>query len=310
MKKKILNIGSVTKDIVIIGDDEYNQIGGAVYYQFSTFDKLKIDHDSIILIGKDELEMMGHLNDKKNIHKIITEKSMQYTNIYQDDNTRQQKAYFPKDKIRIQDIERLDINLNEYSKVILSPLSPYEIDENLIRYFKKSDIETILLIQGFIRKLDKNDNVINTRWDCYQKYLKYTDIISCDAEEFQKAFDISINRDNMKKFILENSLKIVIITQASNGSTIYTENEAIKIPVIKTPHEVDPTGLGDTYLSAFIAKKDESTLFNAGLYAAVCAKNKLENKGTLKTSKNKIEKEYSDILNHISQDSKWNYDCQ
>lgn len=305
MKKKILNIGSVTKDTIIKNKHEYTQIGGAVYYQSSTLNNLKIDNDSIILIGEDGLEMLSDVNSN-NIHKIIKTKTMKYTNIYLKDNTRIQKAYFPKDTIKVEDIEKLNINLNDYSHVILSPLSPYEIDAQLIKYFKRANLETILVIQGYLRQLDKDNNVITCRWDGYHEYLKDIDVISSDEYEFKTAFNIEISTKNIKKFIEDNSLKIVVITQSSNGSTIYTKDEKIRIPAIKTEKEVDYTGLGDTYISAFIAKKDEATLFDAGLYASICSKNKLENRGILKTSKNEIEKEYHELLNQISQNNKRN----
>ena len=310
MKKKILNIGSVTKDTIIRNNNEYTQIGGAVYYQSSTLNTLKIDNTSIILIGEDGLEMISDFDLDNDIHKIITKDCMKYTNIYLEDNTRIQKAYFPKYRIKIEDIEKLNIKADEYSQAILSPLSPYEIDAQLIRYLKKADIETTLVIQGYIRQLDKDNNVIARKWDNYREYLKYTDIISSDEYEFKTAFNVEISTKNMKKFIEDNSLKIVIITQASDGSTIYTKDEKIKIPAIKTKKEVDPTGLGDTYITSFISKKDETTLFNAGIYAAICSKNKLENKGVLKTSKNKIEKEYHELLNKISQNNKRNNNGQ
>ena len=41
MKKKILNIGSVTKDTIITTENKYNQIGGSVFYQLSTLIDLK-----------------------------------------------------------------------------------------------------------------------------------------------------------------------------------------------------------------------------------------------------------------------------
>lgn len=308
MKKKILNIGSVTKDTIITQDNNYNQIGGAVFYQLSTLNKLKIPNDSIILIGENDIDLLNSIDDKNSIHYINKKNTMEYTNIYKD-NKRYQKAYFPKDSIQESDIQQLNINLKDYSDVILSPLSPYEIKPDLIKYLKKAKLEITLVIQGYIRNIDNDNNIITTNWPDYEKYLRYTDIISSDNTEFEKAFNIEINDENMKKFINDHELKIVIITLSSEGSAIYTKNEKIKIPSIPTKKEVDFTGLGDTYISAFIAKKDVLPLFNAGLYASICAKNKLENKSCLKTSKNKIEEEYTEILNQISQNNKWNNNC-
>lgn len=97
MKNKILNIGSITKDIIITEDDKYNQIGGAVFYQLCTFNQLKVPYISIIMIGKDDEKILKNIPTSK-IKTIKNQTTMQYTNIYKN-NKRQQKAKFPKEKL-------------------------------------------------------------------------------------------------------------------------------------------------------------------------------------------------------------------
>ena len=306
MRKKILNIGSITKDCIITPHETYNQIGGAVYYQLSTLNQLKVPNTSIILIGEDDLEMLNNL-DEKTIKTIKTQKTMQYINKYDKDNNRTQKAYLPKEAITP---EKIDINMNEYDNAIISPLSKYEIPIKTLKYIKEKNIETTLLIQGYVRDTDKNNNIIKRKWNNYDKYLKYTDILCCDEEELKTALDKKqITDEEIFHLIKKHNLKEIIITKSIHGSSIYTKTEKVNIPCIKTENEIDHTGLGDTYITAYTYKKQETDIYTAGLFASITAKNKLETKGTLKSTKEEIENELDKILNQISQDNKWNHNC-
>lgn len=307
MRKKILNIGSITKDCIITPSEKYTQIGGAVYYQLATLNQLKVPNTSIILIGEDDLEMLDCL-DENSIKIIKSKKTMQYINKYDKENNRSQKAYLPKEEITP---AKIDINLNEYDKAIISPLSKYEIPIKTLKYIKENNIETTLLIQGYIRDTDKENNIIKRKWKDYDKYLKYTDVLCCDEEELKTALDKrKINDEDIFHLIDKYNMKEIIITKSIHGSSIYTKTEKVNIPCIKTEKEIDHTGLGDTYISAYTYKKEETDIFTAGLFASITAKNKLETRGTLKSTKEEIENELDKILNHISQDNKWNYNCQ
>lgn len=297
MIKKILNIGSITKDLIITPTNKYNQIGGAVYYQLSTLNQLKIPNTSIIMIGEDDHEMLDEVNTE-NIKVIRTKKTMKYSNIYDKDNNRTQKAYFPMEEITIQQLDEININLKEYDKVILSPLSKYEIKSETLKYFKKYGLETTLLIQGYTRDLDKEHNIIKRSWKDYADYLEYSDVICCDDEEIKTALGKNtINDEDLFKLQEKYNLKEIIITKSTKGSTIYSNNKRIDIPCIRTDKVVDPTGLGDTYISAYTYKRRKSDCYTAGLFASITAKNKIETKGTIKCKKEEIEEELEKILN-------------
>jgi sugar/nucleoside kinase (ribokinase family) len=189
--------------------------------------------------------------------------------------------------------EQIDIELKEISNVLLSPLSPYDIPIETITFFKENNIRTILIPQGLLRQTDENNNVIERNWNDIDKYLKDVDIICLDENEAKKAFNLgNINDELILEILKKHNLEQIIITKAERGSTIYTESSICNIPAIKTKHAIDATGLGDTYIAAYIAKFEEShNEYESGLFAAITAKEKLENKGPLKSSKEKIEKE-------------------
>lgn len=288
MNKRILAIGPVTKDHIITSDEEYFQIGGAVFYQTLTLTRLKYEVTSIISISKDDMNLLEEID--ADIKYVFTDKTMEYTNIYDENFNRKQKAVLPKNPIFP---DQINVDLNDVGNVLLSPLSPYDIPSETITYFKENNIRTVLIPQGFLRQTDDNTNVIERNWNDIDKYLKDVDIISMDENEAKNAFNINIIHDEMIIKILKGyNLEQIIITKAERGSTIYTKDDIYNIPSIKTKHAIDATGLGDTYIAAYIAKLEESkNIYESGLFASITAKEKLENKGPLKSSKDKIEKE-------------------
>ena len=288
MKNKILSIGPVTKDHIITPHDSYSQIGGAVYYQTMTLTQLEQDATSIITIGKNDTKLLNNIMKKQEI--ILKEKTQEYTNIYDTKLNRTQKAILPENTIHPQDIK---INLTPIKYALISPLSPEDIPPETIQHIKQHHTTTILLPQGYLRKTDKNNNITQKQWNNKEKYLKHTDIICLDKKEAKTAFNIdNIKKETINKILNKYNLQQVIITLAEKGSKIYTKNETIKIPAIKTTKNIDATGLGDTYIAAYITKLQETrNIREAGLFASITAKEKLENKGPLQTNKEKIEEE-------------------
>ncbi len=290
MNKRILAIGPITKDCIITPQDKYFQIGGAVFYQTVTLSRLKCNVSSIISMSKDDVKLVEDMNINADIHYIFTDQTMQYTNIYDENFNRTQKAKLPKNPIYP---EQINVNLDNISSVLISPLSPYDIPPETINYFKQANIRTILVPQGLLRQTDENHQIIERQWDNISEYLENVDIICLDESEAKKAFKIDkINNENIVKLLKKYTLEQIIITKAERGSTIYTCGNIYDIPAIKTNNETDATGLGDTYIAAYIAKLDETNnIFDSGLFASICAKEKLENKGPLRSSIEKIEKE-------------------
>ncbi len=288
MNKRILAIGPVTKDYIITPSDKYFQIGGAIFYQTLTLNTLKYGVTSIISISQKDVKLLDEINS--DIKFIFTNKTMEYTNIYDENFNRRQKATLTNNPIFP---ENIDMPLDNVSSVLLSPLSPYDIPAETIAFFKEKDIKTVLIPQGYLRQTDNQNNVIKRNWKNKEKYLENTDIISLDENEAKTAFNLKNIRDeHILKLLKKYALEQIIITKAERGSTIYSEDNIYNIPAIQTEHAVDATGLGDTYIAAYIAKLEETgNIFESGLFASIAAKEKLENKGPLKSSKEKIEKE-------------------
>ncbi len=298
MKNKTLVIGPVTKDVIIKKDDKYNQIGGAVYYQTNTLTQLNIPTTAIITIGKNDLELVDNFTNINNVKKIITNNTMEYINIYDENNVRTQKAKWYNNSITLEKFEELNINLKEYKTAIFSPLSPQDISYELIKYIKKQDLETVLVMQGYLREINENNEIQENKLKNPKKILEYIDIISLDDNEMKIAFNLKeITTLKIQKIMEKYNLKIIIMTKGEQGSVIYTKNDSIEIPIIKSKREVDFTGLGDTYIASFIAKKyDTDSNRIAAYFASIISSHKLETKGPVKINRNIAEKELEEII--------------
>ncbi|OED30674.1 PfkB family carbohydrate kinase [Methanosphaera sp. WGK6] len=302
MKDNLLTIGPITKDTIITKDNTYTQIGGATFYQSWTFHQLNKQANSIITLGENDLELVKKFPNTKKVKIIKKQQTMEYTNIYSENMQRTQKAKIPNNTITPHDIQQTKINIQQYNTVLFSPLSTRDIPPETIAYFKEKNIETVLVAQGYLRSTDTQNNIIEQEWKNKEKYLKYTDILSLDQNEMKQAFKIdTLTKNTIKKIIKKYSLKTLIMTKAEQGSDIYTQNKKIHIPAIKTKKMIDPTGLGDTYIAAYISKKqDTKSIYERGLFASITAKYKLENKGPLKINKKIIEKEFKERLNNTT----------
>ena len=291
MKNKILTIGPITKDIIKTPTQTYIQTGGASYYQMWTLYQLKKEATAIITIGICDVEMINDFPEKNNIKPIITTQTMEYTNIYNKQLERTQKAKLPNNPITPEKISE-KINIKEYDTAILSPLSKNDIPPETIKYLKTNNIKIILAPQGYLRTTDDNNNIISSKWDDKEKYLENVDIIALDEDEMKTAFNIQEITDTIIKDIIQKyNLNTIIMTKAEKGSNIYTKNKKIEIPAIKTKNNIDATGLGDTYIAAYTAKLDSNNIYEAGLYASIASKFKLESKGPLKVDEKLIQKE-------------------
>ena len=65
---------------------------------------------------------------------------------------------------------------------------------------------------------------------------------------------------------------LVIVTRDHRGSTIYTRNSQVDIPLVLSNIQMDSTGCGDTFAIGFLLEYMRSAdVSRAGLFAATCA---------------------------------------
>lgn len=274
-------IGPITEDTIIKNNSTYKSIGGAVYYQSSVLEHLKVNTKAIITLAKIDKELLKAFSKNIEIIPIFTEDTIKFQNIYpnSDPNHRIQKAYISYSPIEVENI--LDLNLENSDAILLGPLCPYDIPLETIEYLSKFKIPIYLGAQGYLRHL-KNCEIVLRPWDDFQKFLKFIKILFIDENEAKTILGKQLPLNEIAKTLASFGPEEVIITLGSNGSIIYSKklDEIYKIPAFSPEKIEDPTGLGDTYMAAYAARKLEiEDPEKCGMFATAASVIKLENKG-------------------------------
>ncbi len=284
-------IGPVAKDTILKNNSRYKSAGGAVYYQSSVLSDLNINTRAIVTLSNRDKRLLDAFSKNLEIFPLFMDKTIEFQNIYptEDPNFRIQKANIPFNPIKVEDISSL--NLKDSDIILLGPLCPHDIPLKTIEYLFNLKIPLYLGVQGYLRHL-KEDKVVLHPCNDVQKYLKFIKIIFMDENEAEIILGKKLPLEKIAKKITSYGPEEVIITQGSKGAIIYSKilNKTCRIPAFSPKCIKDPTGLGDTFMAAYAAKKLEvNDPKKCGTFAAAASVIKLENKGVFKGNKELIE---------------------
>ncbi|MHA1588589.1 MAG: carbohydrate kinase family protein [Candidatus Thorarchaeota archaeon] len=153
-----------------------------------------------------------------------------------------------------------------------------EIDISCIKSAKEAGALVSLDPQGFLRTV-QGDRVVPKEWTDRAAVLEHVDVLKLDEAELKSAVGTTTEIDAVGKLLNEGP-EIVIVTRDRRGSTIYTQEDKIDIPLVLADQLVDTTGSGDTYVIGFLVEyvRNED-LRQAGVFGASCASFNLETMG-------------------------------
>jgi sugar/nucleoside kinase (ribokinase family) len=160
-----------------------------------------------------------------------------------------------------------------------SPLSCDEIDRRCYDVALEEGALVSLDVQGYLRSITDDCHVTPKGWPESDKILRLVDVVKLHDSELR-----SINADESElsavSHILDTGPRIVIVTRDHRGSTIYTRNSQVEIPLVLSDAQVDSTGCGDTYAIGFLIEYMRSAnVARAGLFAATCSSFNVETMG-------------------------------
>ena len=283
---KFMIMGPVTKDRIIKKDKIFNTVGGGVYYQSAVISGFEIQNTVVTTLSKIDKNLLQNFREDVQIIPVYTEKTMKFENIYPNDNPnhRIQKSQIPVNPINPPIFS--DMNIKEYDAILLSPLSPYDIPLETVKYLHKQNIPIYLGAQGYLRHI-KNDNVVLKPWKDYKNFLKLVNYLFLD--EMEARVILGNSHDDFVEIakILSNfGPEEVVITRGDRGVIIYSKKTVGKgiydISAFKPEKIVDPTGLGDTFMAAYAVKKQETDdPEKCGRFASYVATLKIVQKGAL-----------------------------
>lgn len=269
MSIDFLAIGTVTRDIATADPSATDYVlGGTVSFAAVTAARLGRRPAVLTRAGDDvDLSVLSGLAD---LHILPCETTTTFANLYSQDG-RIQYCYSPSPPITPSDIPP---QLRSAHIALLGPLVN-EVQSEVAAIFD-SDTIVAAVPQGWMRKWDDEGRVYPTPWTDMEKTLPHLDALILSIE------DIDGDLCQVEEFL--KHVGLVVLTEYRDGSTIYRRRSDSDIEIVPIPprpaKEVDPTGAGDIFATAFLMRLDETgDPFDAARYANVTASFGVEGQG-------------------------------
>lgn len=269
MSIDFLAIGTVTRDIAT-ADPSTNDyvLGGTVSFAAVTAARLG-RRPAVLTRAGDDIDL-SVLNGLADLHILPCETTTTFANLYSQDG-RIQYCYSPSPPITPSDIPP---QLRSAYIVLLGPLVN-EVQSDVAAAF---DADTIVAAvpQGWMRRWDDEGRVYPTPWTDMAKILPHLDALILSIE------DIDGDLSQVEEFL--KYVRLVVLTEYRDGSTIYRRKSDSVTEIVPIPprpaKELDPTGAGDIFATAFLLRLDETgDPFDAARYANVTASFGVEGQG-------------------------------
>lgn len=265
----VVIIGPVTKDLIIIGDDESQKVGGATYFQSFVFEEFYNDYLAIVNCCDESLTV--DFPDSGKVRVIRKDDTHFFINRYPfKDNldVRVQSSNFADIPILPTDLD--GILPDEIDGFVLNPLNRNDFPFETIEYLKGFNVPIFISIQGFLRlpdeQADENYTIKLGDFEDLTNILSHVDAIFMDEGEAS---------------IIGEDLDVdeIVITNGSLGSRIIADGE-IRIDAVPCDKVVDTTGCGDTYMAAYVTQRLLSkSPESCGKFASLIASDKIKNFG-------------------------------
>lgn len=219
-------------------------IGGSAAYSSITACNLGLNPRVVTSVG-DDFDKKNSLLKGIEVKYHIAQSTTKFNNIYEN-GCRYQLLLSVADKISAKHIPL------EWCNTDIAYICPVadEVTVDAVHAFSNAVIG--VTSQGWMRKWEKNYRVSAKRWDNAEKILPYIDALILSED------DIAPFPDELDLYI--ELTEIVVLTRNKRGATLYKDGNSIDFPAYKTT-QIDQTGAGDVFASAFLSKYHET--FNA-----------------------------------------------
>ena len=141
-------------------------------------------------------------------------------------------------------------------------------------------------VQGFLRTVTENKEMVFIDWDKKKEYLPYIDYLKTDAAEAEIMTGTK-DRKEAAKMLFEWGAKEIMITH-NKEVLIYNGKKHYTCP-LKPRNLSGRTGRGDTCFSAYITERLDKDIESALLFASALVSLKMERPGPFRESRNEVE---------------------
>jgi 1D-myo-inositol 3-kinase len=241
-----LLIGHVTRDLIGETPDSGSRLGGTV--SFAALTALRLGRQPTIITRaarRDDLDELPHTVERLVLDSPAT---TTFANIYTKQG-RVQYVYTPAPPITAADIP---VQMRSPRIVLLGPLVN-EIGPDIAPIFAEKTL-VAAVPQGWMRRWDSTGRVYAKPWENASAILPHLQALILSLE------DIDHDLTRLEPFFA--TVPIVVLTEYRDGSTIYSRQSNGSLQETKIPprpaNEVDPTGAGDIFATAFLLRLQET----------------------------------------------------
>ncbi len=225
-------IGNITKDKTPDGAI----LGGTGSYSAVAARRLGLQVTMVSAVGDDAPPL--DVLDGIPLHRIAHPTTLTFQNVYEQ-GTRRQKWLVDGGRIALADVPTA---WRRATVVHLAPIAQ-EMSPALCAEFPHSLVG--VTAQGWLRGRNARRDVIFQPHPALEKYLPYVDVLVVSLSDFFG------DRDAMLAVL--TAVPIGVETLGAEGCTVYRDGETMHVPVEPQP-EIDPTGAGDIFATAFFAE--------------------------------------------------------
>lgn len=242
----ILLIGHVTRDLEGAALNGPYHLGGTV--SFAAITALRLGRRPTIVTRAAPDTDLSELPDAVELHRLPSPTTTTFANVYTTTG-RVQHCYTPAAPIMAADIPP---TLRTPQAVLLGPLVN-EIGPDVASLFAKPTL-VAAVPQGWMRRWDETGRVYSKPWETYNLILPLVDVLVLSLE------DINFDLSRLDPFF--KHIDMIVLTEYRDGSTLFLRDDGDAIRRIKIPprpaREVDPTGAGDIFATAFMIRLQET----------------------------------------------------
>jgi len=270
-QEPILLVGSMSIDHTLKGI----QLGGAVAYAASVIDSMGY-RARILTIGNSKLDL-GVLK-KHELHVIPDKKVLTFEINSKNEERELKLLQKPSKRITLDDLPKSWRNTNT---LIMAPLIEDDIEISPFLEFANNISNVSLLTQGLQRRGDYK--IIYSNISHFNSLLQY----------FSRSFSIFRSDEEAKFWSKEQVNQTlatgarIITTLGKQGAMVHRSDKIIKIQPVPTNLELDSTGAGDIFATAFTLSLNHGEQ-HAGRLAAAYATSSIEQIGPLPLPPKKI----------------------
>ena len=277
-------IGHISIDKNIYQGEAVKEIGGAVFY--SSCASHAIGHKTGILTKlsfRDKNCLEALTIPEEDIFALNSKNTTSIRNIYHSADRERRTCI----ALSVADPFTIDVIPNNITSQIyhFAGLIYGEFDSKMIK-FLHSKGKIALDVQGFLRNVGENKEMVFKDWEEKKEYLPYIDYLKTDAAEAEIMTGTK-DRKIAAEMLFGWGAKEIMITH-NKEVLIYNGKKHYTCP-LKPRNLSGRTGRGDTCFSAYITERLNKDIKSALFFAAALVSFKMEKPGPFKGTRDEIE---------------------